>query len=64
MTVAASGTQSIVAWASGSNSFNNIWLQCSTNLLAGWTNVDNTQGQSAITNDFGSGSVFFRLTGP
>jgi hypothetical protein len=64
LTVAASGTQMGLTWASGTNANNNIWLQASTNLSSGWTNVDNTQGQSAFTNDFGPGPVFFRLTGP
>jgi len=41
-----------------------IRLQSSTNLLSGWTDVPNTQGQGAYTNMFNGGMKFFRLVGP
>ena len=47
-------------WTAGPN----IRLQSSTNLLSGWTDVPNTQGQSAYTNMFNGPMRFFRLIGP
>jgi hypothetical protein len=64
VTLSGTGAQTVVAWASGTNVNNNISLQTATSLLGGWTDVPNTQGQSSITNDFGPGPMFFRLTGP
>jgi hypothetical protein len=64
VTVTGTGPQTVVAWASGTNANNSIQLQTTTNLLSGWTDVPNTQGQSSITNDFGPAPVFFRLIGP
>src|SRR5579885_1875322 len=56
--------QTVVFWASGTNVNNRIRLQKATNLLSGWSDVPNTQGVNSVTNDFGPGPVFFRLTGP
>jgi hypothetical protein len=55
----SSGSQ-ILNWTAGSN----IHLQSSTNLLSGWIDVPNSQGQSSVTNTPASGTMFFRLTGP
>jgi hypothetical protein len=62
--ISLSGNQAALSWASGSNANNHIRLQNSTNLSSGWTDVPNTQGTSAVTNNFGGGSQFFRLIGP
>jgi len=62
--ISVSGTQTVLSWASGSNANNHINLQNSSSLQSGWGNVPNTQGKSAITNNFGPGPQFFRLTGP
>ena len=59
-----SSSQTIVTWASGTNVNNHIRLQTSTNLLNGWSDVPNTTGVGGATNNFGNGSVYFRLTGP
>ncbi len=56
--------QTILSWASGTNANNRIQLQATGNLSGGWTNIPNTQGQSSITNNFGPGPAFFRITGP
>jgi len=62
--ISVSGAQTALSWASGTNAPNHIRLQNSTNLLSGWVDVSNTQGQSAVTNNFGPGPQFFRLIGP
>jgi len=62
--ISLSGNQAGLTWASGSNANNHIRLQNSTNLQSGWTDVPNTQGIGAVTNNFGDGSQFFRLIGP
>jgi hypothetical protein len=62
--ISLSGAETALSWASGSNANNHIRLQNSTNLAAGWTDVPNTQGTAAVTNNFGGGSQFFRLIGP
>ena len=65
VTISGSGAQTVLSWASGSNANNHIRLQNATNLLGGWVDVvPNTQGQSAVTNDFGTAPRFFRLIGP
>lgn len=64
VTISGPVGQTVVSWASGTNANNRIQLQSATDLSSGWSNVANTQGQSSITNDFGPGTVFFRLTGP
>jgi hypothetical protein len=62
--ISGSGAQTVLAWPSGTNANNHIRLQTSTNLLGGWVDVPNTQGQSAVTNNFGTAPRFFRLIGP
>ena len=62
--ISGSGAQTVLSWPSGTNANNHIRLQNATNLLGGWVDVPNTQGQSAVTNDFGPAPVFFRLIGP
>jgi hypothetical protein len=62
--ISGSGSQTALSWASGTNANNHIRLQNSTNLVSGWSDVANTQGQSGVTNDFGGGPQFFRLIGP
>ena len=58
-------SNSVISWVSGTNVNNRIQLQSASDLTAGnWSDVPNTQGQSSITNNFGSGPVYFRLTGP
>ena len=64
VTISGPVGQTALNWASGTNVNNRIRLQVETNLLSGWTDVANTQGQSSTTNDFGPGPVFFRLIGP
>jgi hypothetical protein len=64
LNISFSGADTILAWDSGTNSANRIRLQSATSLLAGWTDVSNSQGQSAVTNNFGGSNVFFRLIGP
>jgi len=59
-----SGSQTALTWPAGTNVNSSIRVQSSTNLLHGWLDVPNTQGQSSITNNFGPKSVFFRLVGP
>lgn len=56
--------QTILSWASGTNANNRIRLQTTSSLSSSWTDVPNTQGQSSITNNFGAGPAFFRITGP
>jgi hypothetical protein len=62
--ISRSGVQTALSWVSGTNAPNHIRLQNATNLLGGWVDVPNTQGQSGVTNNFGPGSQFFRLIGP
>lgn len=50
----------ILNWTAGPN----IRLQSTTNLMSGWDEVPNTQGQGTITNIIGAGNRFFRLVGP
>jgi hypothetical protein len=64
LTLSGNASQTVVAWASGTNANNLIWLQASSSLSGSWTNVAGTQGQSSITNNFGAGPTFFRLVGP
>ena len=64
VTISGPMGQTVLYWLSGTNANNRIQLQAATNLMSGWTNVANTQGQSSITNNFGAGPVYFRLTGP
>ena len=64
VTISGSVGQTVLYWASGTNANNRIQLQATGNLSGGWTNVPNTQGQSSITNNFGTGPAFFRITGP
>jgi hypothetical protein len=64
VTISKSGAQTALSWASGSNANNHIRLQNATNLLNGWTDVPNTQGINAVTNNFGTAPRFFRLIGP
>jgi hypothetical protein len=62
--ISRQGAQTALSWPSGTNVNNSIRLQTATNLLNGWSDVANTQGHNSITNDFGPGTVLFRLTGP
>jgi hypothetical protein len=62
--VSKSGTQTTLSWPTGTNVNSRIRLQSSASLSSGWSDVANTQGQSSITNNFGSGTIFFRLIGP
>jgi hypothetical protein len=62
--ISQQGSQTTLTWPSGTNVNNRIRLQNSANLLSSWADVPNTQGQSSITNDFGVGPQFFRITGP
>ncbi|MGO9585250.1 MAG: hypothetical protein ACLP2Y_03435 [Limisphaerales bacterium] len=62
--ISVSGTNTALSWASGTNAPNHIRLQNSSSLLGVWVDVPNTQGQSAVTNNFGPGAQFFRLIGP
>jgi hypothetical protein len=62
--VSQNGAQTTLTWPSGANANNLIWLQTSTNLLSGWSDVPNTQGQNSTTVDSVSGPVFFRLGFP
>lgn len=59
-----SGSQMVLIWPAGTNVNNTISLQSSTNLSHGWTAVPNSWGQTGVTNDFGAGTMFFRLIGP
>ena len=62
--VSQSGTQTTVTWPSGANANNLMWLQGSTNLSSGWSDIPNTQGQSSTTLDIAPGAMFFRLSFP
>jgi hypothetical protein len=62
--VSQSGGQTMLNWPAGTNAFGSIRVQTSTNVLTGWTDVPNTQGESTLTNDFGPGPIYFRLVGP
>ena len=64
LTISRSGSQIILYWASGTNANNRIRLQNNGSLTGTWSDVSGSEGQSSVTNDFGSGPVFFRLTGP
>jgi hypothetical protein len=64
VTISGPVGQTALSWASGTNVNNRIRLQSTTNLLSGWSDVSGAAGQSAITNDFGAGKVFFRLVAP
>lgn len=64
LTITPEGAQTALAWAAGTNANNRIRLQTATNLLHGWSDVPGSVGQSSLTNDFGPGPMFFRLTGP
>jgi hypothetical protein len=64
VTISGPVGQTILSWASGTNANNHIRLQTTGNLSSSWTDVPNTQGQSSITNNFGAGPAFFRITGP
>jgi len=62
--ISQQGSQTTLAWPSGTNVNNRIRLQNSTSLSGGWADVPGAQGQSSFTNDFGIGPQFFRITGP
>ena len=64
ITISQSGTQTVLYWASGTNVNNRIRLQSAASLTGTWSDIPAAQGQSAITNNFGSGPVFIRLVGP
>ena len=59
LSISSSSGGQILNWSAGPN----IHLQSSTNLLDGWMDVPDSQGQSSITNNSGSGAMFFRLIG-
>jgi hypothetical protein len=58
------GNETALQWDSGTNINNRIRLEKSSALAGGWTEITEAQGQSGITNDFGTAPVFFRLIGP
>jgi len=62
--ISGSGAQTIVSWPYGTNAGNTIRLQSSTTMLSGWAEVPNTQGQSSVTNNPSTGTMFFRLIWP
>ena len=67
--ISRSGAQTILSWPYGTNvgsvGDNTIRLQSSTSLLGGWSDVvPNTEGQSSVTNNPSTGTIFFRLIGP
>lgn len=64
LTISGTPGQTVLYWTAGTNANSRAWLQSSTNLSTGWSDVANTLGQASITNNFGSGPVFFRVTGP
>lgn len=64
LTISGPPGQTVLYWSVGTNATSRAWVQTATNLLTGWTDVANTLGQASITNDFGSGPVYFRVTGP
>jgi hypothetical protein len=64
VTISGPPGQTVLYWTAGTNATSRAWLQTATNLFSGWSDVPNTLGQASITNDFGSGPVYFRVTGP
>lgn len=64
ITISGPVGQTVIYWASGTNANNRIRLQTTANLSGGWIDVPNTQGQTSVTNNFGTGPAFFRITGP